>query len=1266
MKRIVLSVLAFLTIVNFCALGKKTSLLEGKQFVPGHVLIKFKTQSHGTLRKSILQSQRIQSTLQKIGAVAQKAVFNEAYSTSERQRIAEEIGLNRWVDVTVPSVTDMENLLIRLKQDPNVEIAEPIYLEQIKAAPRDPFGSLQEHLRKINAAPNDSFYSLQQSLVQIKASQAWDIQHGDSTVIIAIIDCGVDWHHPDLAANIWNNPSPGPENDIRGWDFVDVTGRSATGADPADDLYNEDNDPMDGHGHGTNCAGIAGAVTNNSIGVASISWGCKIMPLRVVYRLTDGNGWTYSDWIARAFQYAADHGASVASLSLGVLGSMVIDGALYAFRNGVVICSAAGNDNNETPYILGPQPWVLNVAAVNNIDQKASYSSYGTWINISAPGRNLTTFKGGLYGSGDAASFSTPLVAGLAGLVKSRFPTMTSPEIVLQICATADNIDGINPSYAGKLGYGRINAQNAVTSVASAMLPNLSFSSVSFSDATGNNNGKIDPGETIEMTVFLKNDWDNATNTTATISTSAWGINITKASASYGTIPGIRDIDHSIKGNTSDKFVFTVSPDSIPRSVTFTISVAADLGYTKSFDVKISILPHLLFVDDDDGIVNVEQYYTDAFSRLGIVYDYWNRSVQGPLTASQLSAYKTVVWGCEWALPPLNALDRTAIGGFLDNGGNLFISGQDIGADLCSTLGKEASISEYYISAGESKTWYENYFNTQFQADNAGTATLYGVSGDPIGDGLTLSFSEPLRTSGQQFPDIITPLSGAQSIFQYLHAAVGATRYASTYKVVNFGFGGFEAITDASMRDTVMNRIYNWFNGSQFQHTPLKDIESPDSQRVQVKVLSTGNIESVNLYWDTDGAFPFNKRPMQSMGGGLYESYVPAQTSSTFQYTILVRTASGYLPRRVYSYKVGVDSTAPVFLSADSLWGTLNTSGVFAVAVGAIDNGAIDTNATYIVFRVNSSELDSARLQYSSQDNFKCTFNTQSLVPQLQHGDVISYYYSIRDASSQHNYTRLPSSGFYSFIIGRQLIDNFEQMLPIWDLGLSWGYEKITSPRNSKIISDSPPANTPYLPNAENTLTLIQSFDLSEYTNAKLCFYHRINISTGDTLYIEYQKGTEGWITARKMRGSSSWKKDSIDLQGSSSATAVRFRLKSDGANQANGILIDDIEVVGVTPITGIEKNDPVVTPKNFALLQNYPNPFNPTTTIEFSIPKSSIVNLKIFDLLGREVAVLVNEQKPPGTYTVQFDGSRLASGVYFYRLQAENFVQTKKFVLLR
>ena len=824
---------------------------------------------------------------------------------------------------------------------------------------------------------------------------------------------------------------------------------------------------MDYQGHGTHVAGIAAAATNNSTGIASISWGCKVMPLRIGFRMKDGTGSGYSSSIALAFEYAADHGASVASLSFGTSGAMVVDGARYAYLNGVVICNAAGNSNDESPGILGTQPWVLSVASVSDQDKKASYSTYGTWVNISSPGGdqsasrpgilstivNPSAFYGGeLYVSFQGTSMACPLVAGLAGLVKSKYPAMNAGDIVLQICATADNIDGVNPVYAGKLGYGRINAQSAVTRIAPAMLPNLLFSSVSFSDATGNNNGKVDPGETIEMAVFFMNVWDNASNTTATLSTTAWGINITKASANYGTIPGIRDINNSTKGNTSDRFIFTVSPDSIPRSVTFTISIAADQGYTKNFDVKISILPNLLFVDDDDGAVNTEQYYTNAFNNLGLVCDTWNHAVQGSLTSGQLSAYKTVVWGCEWAFPSLDSADRSAIGGFLDNGGQLFISGQDIGWDMCASDG-----TEFISSGGTSKTWYETYFKSQYQQDNAGTTTLSGVASDPIGNNLTVEFTEPLRTSTEQYPDVIAPLSGAQSIFQYSTSGSGAVRYASTHKVVYFSFGGFEAISSQTIRDTVMDRIFNWFNGFQLQHTPLKDTESPDSRLVRVNIASSSSIISVNLYWDTDGTFPFNKVPMQAIGGGVYEGYIPGQTSATVQYTVIVATVNGCMPYRVNSYKVGVDVIAPVFLSADSLFGTLTTAGLFSVEASASDNIAVDTNRTYIVFKVNGSSLDSTRLQFVTPNSYIGTLDVHSLVTKLQHGDIVSYYYSIQDVSSMHNYSRYPSVGFYSFTVGRQLIDNFEKMRSIWNFGLSWGYE---SASGRTYISDSPPIGT--------------------------------------------------------------------------------------------------------------------------------------------------------------------------------------------------------------
>jgi hypothetical protein len=180
------------------------------------------------------------------------------------------------------------------------------------------------------------------------------------------------------------------------------------------------------------------------------------------------------------------------------------------------------------------------------------------------------------------------------------------------------------------------------------------------------------------------------------------------------------------------------------------------------------------------------------------------------------------------------------------------------------------------------------------------------MTGDPIGDSLNFSFTEPLRESTYQYPDVVTPLSGATSVFQYPDSTIGATRYSSTTcNVVYFGFGGFEAITDSVMRAKIMDRIYKWLNGFQIQHTPLNDTQSPDSQRVQVQILSASNIESVNLYWDTDGSFPFIKQPMHGIGEGMYEAYIPGQSDKAVQYTIIVRTANGYIPYSIYNYKVG-------------------------------------------------------------------------------------------------------------------------------------------------------------------------------------------------------------------------------------------------------------------------------------------------------------------------------------------------------------------------
>ncbi len=179
--------------------------------------------------------------------------------------------------------SDIQKIVTELNSRPDIEYAEPVYLNKIEAVPDDPL------------------YSDQYALPQISAPAAWDIKFGSSDVIIGILDTGVDWDHEDLADNIWVNEDEIPDNgidddnngfidDIRGWDFV--TGRAGTEDGQADSLEDgdvPDNDPMDYDGHGTHVSGIAGAVTNNGIGVASASAGATIMPLRIGYLANDGN-----------------------------------------------------------------------------------------------------------------------------------------------------------------------------------------------------------------------------------------------------------------------------------------------------------------------------------------------------------------------------------------------------------------------------------------------------------------------------------------------------------------------------------------------------------------------------------------------------------------------------------------------------------------------------------------------------------------------------------------------------------------------------------------------------------------------------------------------------------------------------------------------------------------------------------------------------------------------------------------------------------------
>ena len=345
------------------------------------------------------------------------------------------LGVISGIDVRIVQVPPKAELAVAraLANNPNIDFAEPDFLIPAE-----------------QTIPDDPGYPNSWHLATIGSANAWDISTG-SGITVAVCDTGIDATHPDLITEL-----------VPGWNTV-----------------SNNNDTADVMGHGTQVAGIIGAATNNTLNVASVAWDARIMQMRVTNR---SDGWAYYSDIAECITWAADNGARVANVSFDVAGSgTVASAASYMKGKGGLVTVAAGNSGGQSSY--APSDTFLAISATNSSDVKASFSSYGDYVDLAAPGQGiLTTTKGGGMGQVSGTSFSSPATAGVIALMMSANPSLSPDQIEIILLATS--VDLGNPGKDPYYGSGRVDAAAATLAAVEETNNDTESPSVSFISPT--------------------------------------------------------------------------------------------------------------------------------------------------------------------------------------------------------------------------------------------------------------------------------------------------------------------------------------------------------------------------------------------------------------------------------------------------------------------------------------------------------------------------------------------------------------------------------------------------------------------------------------------------------------------------------------------------------------------------------------------------------------------------------------------------------------
>jgi thermitase len=1169
------------------------------------------------------------------------------------------------------------------------------------------------YLAYVSTSMNDPYIHNQWSYNNTGAELGWDVEQGSKNIKVGIIDCGIDMKHPDLIDNI---------DSSLGYDFVDIDTAAYTSVGYIlihdEDYINLDNDPSDYNGHGTHCAGIVGAKGNNGIGICGVAPNISLVPLRAGFSILNPlnqevGTLEYKDIVA-AIDYAILKGIDILSMSFGGTDNseLLATAISNASNNNIILVAAAGNNLSQIKSYPAGYDEVISVAASDYYDNQASFSNYGFWVTVCAPGVNIFSTvptTGGMchdasgYRYLSGTSMATPFVAGLVGLMLSKNPNL-SPNAVKYILQNTSDVPNEKVHF---IGSGRVNIYKALL-------------------------------ENITQIPLLKTEITNITDDQ--IIKSSYDIIGTASGESYKIFIGIGaypsnwaviDSGTTVTNGYLGKMNFSTIPtgeyqlkltaykNNIISESRVYIRITIDEKQKYGFPIKVPITNttgvsgHGYIVSDDlynDG--KKELIVTSLYEQYLHIYNYQGKELSGwPVRLPEDGWVEAKPCVCDINKDGNDEIIILAHPGFNStNFLNSIICVYDIKGNMLPGWPKyfqENMTNIFYIIAEDIDGDGDYEIIVPSQYNDVSQIIAFKKTGD-IMPGWPYAYESGYHShcnpvvadiDGDNKKEVVINAFHYLDPNNYKHYLIaidcnGKKKVNFNYALKSWGWplagadinidGKIEIMTQNGMIDGNANSLqWNKLQTNVYSRIAFGDVHLNSDLEVlwgdgDGKAYLTDNTGNVLNGW------PIRKGDFTADGDNiiadingdgqpdiiiLWEANTPASLGlkpGINAYDINGKMLDGFPKYEgIYYFDQVVVDDIDDDGNVEMICYSTNDHEIIALDLGNKFNPQCQDWSTPLHDNRNTNNYNTPKpnpILYKLQDvvmnedeQKSLRFSPSSLNWDMYNVKVTSDRPAVETIYSNGNLNLIPSMNWngkakiYLLIQGGQRRDSSSFKLTVLPVNDPPAAFKLLTPSDTTSI-------------VINNLTVNDSLSFSWEKSLNIdsdTIFYKINFDVPlqmlnrDKLLstkIKYPiKEISDLLTSLNISNVDvQWGVSSTDNKDTVTATNNKYTLRF--KREINTSVINSSNEI----------------PAKIFLTQNFPNPFNPTAKINFGLNKENYVSIMVYNILGQVVATLVDDQLKAGYHYVLFNGNNFASGLYFYKMKTAEFVQTKKMILMR